>query len=52
LQWEHDRSNQASSYRAPIERGVATLEDMADSFTDYRWPLKAFKSSFRAAIGL
>jgi len=52
LQWEHEWSNQVSSYRAPVERAVATLKTWRILFTDYRRPLKTFKSSFRAAIGL
>jgi hypothetical protein len=41
-----------SSFRAPVERAVATLKTWRILFTDYRRPLKTFKSSFRAAIGL
>ena len=41
-----------SSFRAPVERGVATLKTWRILFTDYRRPLKTFTSSFRAAIGL
>ena len=52
LQWEHERNNQVSSFRAPVERAVATLKTWRILFTDYRRPLKTFKSSFRAAIGL
>jgi hypothetical protein len=52
LQWEHEWNNQVSSYRAPVERAVATLKTWRILFTDYRRPLKTFKSSFRAAIGL
>jgi DDE superfamily endonuclease/Helix-turn-helix of DDE superfamily endonuclease len=52
LQWEHKWNNQVSSYRAPVERAVATLKAWRALFTDYRRPLKTFKSSFRAAIGL
>lgn len=52
LQWEHEWNNQVSSFRAPIERAVATLKTWRILFTDYRRPLKTFKSSFRAAIGL
>ena len=52
LQWEHEWNNQVSSYRAPVERAVATLKAWRILFTDYRRPLKTFKSSFRAAIGL
>ncbi len=52
LQWEHEWSNQVSSFRAPVERAVATLKTWRVLFTDYRRPLKTFKSSFRAAIGL
>ena len=52
LQWEHEWNNQISSFRAPVERAVATLKTWRILFTDYRRPLKTFKSSFRAAIGL
>ena len=52
LQWEHKWNNQVSSFRAPVERAVATLKTWRILFTDYRRPLKTFKSSFRAAIGL
>jgi hypothetical protein len=40
-----------SSFRAPVERTVATLKTWRILFTDYRPPVKAFMSSFRAAIG-
>ena len=52
LQWEHEWNNKVSSFRAPVERAVATLKTWRILFTDYRRPLKTFKSSFRAAIGL
>lgn len=52
LQWEHEWNNRVSSFRAPVERAVATLKTWRILFTDYRRPLKTFKSSFRAAIGL
>jgi hypothetical protein len=52
LQWEHEWNNQVSSFRAPVERAVATLKTWRILFTDYRRPLKTFTSSFRAAIGL
>jgi hypothetical protein len=52
LQWEHEWNNQVSSFRAPVERAVATLKTWRILFTDYRRPLSTFKSSFRAAIGL
>jgi DDE superfamily endonuclease/Helix-turn-helix of DDE superfamily endonuclease len=52
LQWEHGWNNQVSSFRAPVERAVATLKTWRILFTDYRRPLRTFKSSFRAAIGL
>ena len=52
LQWEHEWNNQVSSFRAPVERAVATLKAWRILFTDYRRPLKTFKSSFRAAVGL
>lgn len=34
------------------DAAVATLKAWRILFTDYRRPLKTFKSSFRAAIGL
>ena len=52
LQWEHEWNNQVSSYRAPVERAVANLKTWRILFTDYRRPLKTFKSSFHAATGL
>ena len=52
LQWEHEWNNRVSSLRAPVERAVANLKAWRILFTDYRRPLKTFKSSFRAAIGL
>ncbi|MGH3300656.1 MAG: transposase family protein [Streptosporangiaceae bacterium] len=51
-QWEHEWNHQVSSYRAPVERAVATLKTWRILFTDYRRPLKTFASSFRAATGL
>ena len=32
LRWEHEWNNQVSSFRAPVERAVATLKTLADSF--------------------
>ena len=52
LQWEHEWNSQVSSFRAPVERAVANVKAWRILFTDYRRPLKTFKSSFRAAIGL
>ena len=52
LQWEREWNKQVSSFRAPVERAVANLKTWRTLFTDYRRPLKTFKSSFRAAIGL
>ena len=52
LQWEHEWNGQVSSFRAPVERAVATLKTWRILFTDYRRPLKTFKSTFRTAIGL
>jgi hypothetical protein len=49
---ERDYNNQVSSFRAPVERAVATLKTWRILFTDYRRPLKTFLASFRAAIGL
>lgn len=51
-QWEHEWNAQVSSYRAPVERAVATLKAWRILFTDYRRPLNTFACSFRAAIGL
>jgi hypothetical protein len=51
-EWEHEWNNQVSSFRAPVERAIATLKTWRILFTDYRRPLRTFKSSFRAAIGL
>jgi hypothetical protein len=47
-QWEHEWNNQVSSFRASVERAVATLKTWRILFTDYRRPLKTFKSSFHA----
>lgn len=52
LPWEREWNRQVSSFRAPVERAMATLKAWRVLFTDYRRPLKTFKSSFRAAIGL
>ena len=52
FQWEREWNSQVSSFRAPVERAVATLKTWRILFTDYRRPLRTFKSSFRAAIGL
>jgi hypothetical protein len=52
LQWEHEWNNRVSSFRAPVERAIANLKAWRILFTDYRRPLKTFRSSFRAAIGL
>ena len=52
LQWEHQWNNQVSSFRAPVERAVANLKTWRILSTDYRRPLKSFKSSFLAAVGL
>jgi hypothetical protein len=52
LQWEHEWNRQVSSFRAPVERAVATVKAWRILFTDYRRPLNTFRSSFRAAIGL
>ncbi|MGH3943046.1 MAG: transposase family protein [Pseudonocardiaceae bacterium] len=52
LPWEHEWNTQVSSFRAPVERAVATLKTWRILFTDYRRPLKTFKPSFHAAIGL
>ena len=49
---EHDYNNQVSSFRAPVERAIASLKTWRILLTDYRRPLKTFASSFRTAIGL
>jgi DDE superfamily endonuclease len=49
---EHDYNKQVSSFRAPVERAVASLKAWRILFTDYRRPLRTFNSSFRAAMGL
>lgn len=49
---EHDYNRQVSSFRAPVERAVASLKAWRILFTDYRRPLRTFKASFGAAIGL
>jgi len=38
LQWEHEWNNQVSSFRAPVERAVATLKTWRVLFIDYRRP--------------
>jgi len=52
LEWEIEWNCQVSSFRAPVERAVATLKTWRVLFTDYRRPLGSFLSSWRAAIGL
>jgi len=52
LEWETEWNCQVSSFRAPVERAVATLKTWRVLFTDYRRPLGSFLSSWRAAIGL
>jgi len=52
LDWEREWNRQVSSLRAPVERAIANLKAWRILFTDYRRPLKTFKSSFHAAIGL
>jgi hypothetical protein len=47
-----DLAPAGGSFRAPVERAAATLKTWRILFTDYRRPLKTFRSSFRAAIGL
>ena len=39
LQWEHEWNNQVSSYRAPVERAVATLKSWRITF--HRLPATA-----------
>lgn len=51
-EWEKEWNSQVSSFRAPVERAIANLKAWRVLFTDYRRPLKTFKSSFRAAVGL
>src|SRR2546427_2382322 len=50
LQWEREWNNRVSSFRAPVERAIANLKTWRILFTDYRRPLKTFKSSFRVAV--
>ena len=38
LRWEHEWNNRVSSFRAPVERAVATLKTWRILFTDYRRP--------------
>ncbi len=52
LSWEEDYNRQISSLRAPVERAVAHIKTWRILHTDYRRPLRTFRSSFRAAIGL
>jgi hypothetical protein len=52
LQWEQEWNRQVSSFRAPVERAIASLKTWRILFTDYRRPLKTFTSAFYAAIGL
>jgi transposase len=52
LSWEHNYNRQISSLRAPVERAVAHIKTWRILHTDYRRPLKTFRNSFRAAIGL
>jgi hypothetical protein len=49
---EHDYNKQVSSFRAPVERAIASLKAWRILFTDYRRPLRTFMSSFRATVGL
>ena len=52
LQWEHEWNNQVSSFRAPVERAVATLKTWRILFTDYRRPLKTGDTLQLVAIDL
>jgi hypothetical protein len=52
LDWKHEWNSQLSSFRASVERAVATLKAWRILFIDYRRPLKTFRSSYHAAIGL
>ena len=51
LRWFRNRTAPDALARAGRARRCH-LKDLASLFTDYRRPLKTFKSSFRAAIGL
>ena len=51
LQWEHEWNNQVSSYRAPVERAVATLKTWRILFTDYRRPLRPSSRHFAPQSG-
>ena len=52
LQWEHEWNNQVSSFRAPVERAVATLKTWRILFTDYRRPLATFPETISAVVAL
>jgi hypothetical protein len=46
-------NSQVSSVRASVERAIAHIKSWRVLHTDYyRRPLKSYKTSFRAAIGL
>lgn len=49
---EKEYNAEISSHRAPVERAVAQLKTWRILFSDYRRPLKTFRDSFNAAIGL
>ena len=52
LRWEHEWNNRVSLLPCAGRAGCRHLKTWRILFTDYRRPLKTFKSSFRAAIGL
>lgn len=50
---EQKRYNaQISAIRAPVERAIANIKTWRVLHTDYRRPLRTFRDSFHAAIGL
>ena len=50
LQWEHEWNNQVSSFRAPVERAVATLKTWRILFADYRRPLGTWEPSTHHSV--
>jgi hypothetical protein len=49
---EQDYKNRVSCFRVPVEQAVVQLKTWRILFTHCRRPLRAFSSSFRAAIDL
>jgi transposase len=52
LMREEEYNSWVSGLRAAVERAVANIKTWRILHTDYRRPLKTYKSSFNAAIGL